>query len=117
MRMTTATAVLLLFATPAFGQPYKIADLPRDEVSLRELNSQQLRIVRRASRLCASSPVAVIRPKRNPCVFLLADKAVADSGNPALVAFHWVLPAYERYDEYRMDTDWRAFLVEIPAND
>ena len=87
----------------------------RDESSLQRLNAEQLRIVRRASRLCAQQQLPVaIKAERNPCVIASTDKAIADSDDPALEAFHAALPNSDRYDEYRSDTAWRAFLVGDP---
>jgi len=118
MRITIAAAVLLLCSTPTFAQAAGRDPLPRDEKSLRELNAEQLRIVRRSSRLCAQTTGHLpIKAERNPCVITSTDNAIADSDNPALQAFHAALPANERYDEYRTDTIWRSYLVEEPAED
>lgn len=117
MRMTLVAAALLLCATPAFAQSGR-DPLPHDEQSLRELNSEQLRMVRRASRMCSQNVVGTaIKAERNPCVIAATDNAIADSDDPALQAFHAALPDNERYDEYRTDTTWRAFLVDEPAHD
>jgi hypothetical protein len=115
MRATIAAAALLLLATPAFAQPSGRDPLPHNESALQELNSEQLRMVRRASRLCAQQPmIAPIKAERNPCVISSTDQAIRDSDDPALQAFHAALPNNERYDEYRTDTAWRAFLVDEP---
>ena len=114
MRATIATAALLLLATPAFAQPSGRDPLPHNEGALQELNSEQLRMVRRASRLCAQQLPVPIKAERNPCVISSTDNAIRDSGDSALQAFHWALPDNERYDEYRADTTWRAFLVDEP---
>ena len=72
-------------------------------------------ILRRASRQCSQQQLPVpIKAERNPCVIASTDKTIADSDDPALEAFHAALPDNERYDEYRTDTTWRAFLVSDP---
>jgi hypothetical protein len=117
MRLTLATTVLVLGATPAFAEPYDRDPLPRNESALSDLNAEQLRIVRRASRLCAQTTALAIKAERNPCVMASTDKAIADTDDPALQAFHAALPDNDRYDEYRTDTTWRAFLVDDPDGD
>jgi hypothetical protein len=113
MRMTIIAAALLLSAAPAFAQPGDRDPLPRNESALQELNAEQLRILRRASRLCAATPMPVpIKAERNPCVIASTDKAIADTDDEALEAFHSALPDGERYDEYRTNTVWRAMLVD-----
>jgi len=118
MRIIMTAAALLLSATAAFAQSYGRDPLPHDEQSLRELNAEQLRMVRRASRLCSQTTASIpIKAERNPCVIASTDNAIADSDDPALQAFHAALPDNERYDEYRTDTTWRAFLVDEPSYD
>jgi len=118
MRLSIAAAALLLMAAPAFAQPTGRDPLPHNERALQELNAEQLRMVRRASRLCAGQPgTQAIKAERNPCVIASTDQAIRDSDDPALQAFHAALPDNERYDEYRSDTTWRAFLVGDPDGD
>lgn len=115
MRMTMIAAALLLSAAPAFAQPGDRDPLPRNESALQELNAEQLRILRRASRLCAAQPMPVpIKAERNPCVIGSTDQAIADTDDEALQAFHSSLPDSDRYDEYRTNTAWRALLVSEP---
>src|SRR5262245_55935420 len=112
MRAMISVAAMVLFAAAAFAQSGR-DPLPHNESALQQLNVEQLRVVRRASRLCAqTAPSVPIKAERNPCVIASADKAIMDSDDPALQAFHWALPDNERYDEYRTDTVWRAFLVD-----
>ncbi|MBL8781676.1 MAG: hypothetical protein JNL06_12135 [Alphaproteobacteria bacterium] len=119
MRMIMlATAAALLLAIPAFaeqplGSPTFSA--PPTEQFLRDLDNQQLRIVRNASRGCPSPTLGAgktIKPERNPCVIASTDKAVADSNNPDLQAFHEALPASARYDEQRPSTVWLGWAVK-----
>ena len=112
MRATIVVAALLISAAPAFAQPTGRDPLPHNEAALQQLNLEQLRVVRRASRMCALEPLPVpIKAERNPCVIASTDKAIADSDDSALQAFHAALPANDRYDEYRADTAWRDLLV------
>jgi hypothetical protein len=116
MLMLAATATLML-ATPAIAQqplaPPTFSAPPTEEF-LRQLDSDQLRIVRRAVRGCPSNNLAAksIKSERDPCVIASADKAVADSGNPDLQAFHRALPDSERYDENRASTVWLGWAVK-----
>ncbi len=82
------------------------------EQSLRELDNDQLRLLRRAIRGCAGSAGSVaIRAKRSPCVIASTDRAVEDSGSDDLESFHFALPQSQRYDENRSSTVWRAWLT------
>jgi len=115
MRLIILTGVALLMAAPAFAQPYHRDPLPHNERALQQLNTEQIRILRRASRICSQPGLSMpIKAERNPCVISNTDKAIEDSDDPALIAFHFALPDNERYDEYRNDTTWRAFLVDEP---
>jgi hypothetical protein len=112
-----ATAAALVIATPALAQqplaPPTFSGPPTEEF-LRELDTQQLRIVRRAVRGCPSNNLGAksIKSERDPCVIASSDKAVADSGNPDLQAFHRALPDSERYDENRSSTVWMGWAVK-----
>jgi len=88
MRIQIMIAAAVLIAAPAVAADYGRDPLPRDESALQQLNQEQLRIVRRSSRLCAQQQLPVrIKDERNPCVISSTDKAIADSGDPALQAF------------------------------
>lgn len=93
--------------TPSFSQP------PTEDY-LRQLDNDQLRIVRRAIQGCPSSTTgrAVIVPERNPCVTSSTDKAVADSGNEDLQSFHEGLRPSDRYDENRTAAAWMNWRVK-----
>jgi hypothetical protein len=109
MRIALIVAALMTSAPALAAEP---GALPRNEQSLQRLNAEQLRIVRRASRMCDQRPLSMpIRAERNPCVITSTDRAIADSDDPALQEFHAALPATDRYDEFRTDTAWRAMLV------
>jgi len=112
-----AAAAAIAIATPAIAQqplaPPTFSAPPTEEF-LRQLDNDQLRIVRRAGRGCPSNNLAgkSIKSERDPCVISSTDKAVADSGNPDLQAFHRALPDSERYDENRPTTVWLGWAVK-----
>ncbi|MFM9862590.1 MAG: hypothetical protein ACKVRO_03185 [Micropepsaceae bacterium] len=102
------------FATAALADqlPRPMFDQDMNEQSLRELDNDQLRLLRRAIRGCAGSAAGVaIRAKRNPCVTASTDRAVEDSGSDDLASFHFALPENQRYDENRSSTVWRTWLT------
>jgi hypothetical protein len=112
-----ATAAALAIATPALAQaplaPPTFSAPPTEEF-LRQLDNEQLRIVRRAVRGCPSNNLGAksIKSERDPCVIGSTDKAVADSGDPDLQAFHRALRDSERYDENRPSTVWMGWAVK-----
>lgn len=117
MRMLLIAAALvgisitMVMADPVPPPPANV--LPQTEDGLKALDTAQLKLLRRAVQSCptpAVSGVNAINPERNPCVIQSTDKAVADSGDPALAAFHAKLPNSYRYDEHRPETVWRAML-------
>ena len=91
-------------AMPSFTTPTVTEEF------LRDLNHDQLRLLRRATKNCRSIGRAM-RAERNPCVTTATDKAVADKGDPDLLAFHRALPVTERYDENRSSNVWRVWLT------
>jgi hypothetical protein len=112
-----ATAATLMIATPAIAQQPLAPptfSAPPTEQFLRELDNEQLRIVRRAARGCPSNNLGAksVKTERDPCVITSADRAVAESGNPDLQAFHRALPDSERYDEHRPSTIWLGWAVK-----
>lgn len=103
-------SISMAVADPAPPPPAEV--LPQDEGSLRALDAEQLRILRRAIQMCPSLGMPnTINPERNPCVIQSTDKAVADAGDPKLAEFHSRLPASYRYDENRPGTVWRTLLT------
>lgn len=107
MRMILLAAALVLTAATAEAEPASNppGGFARDEANLNRLDSEQLKIVRRATRMCEVSDPAIvsqrIRPERNPCVIGSVDNAVATSDDEELQAFHAALPPSVRYDMYR----------------
>jgi hypothetical protein len=115
--LLVATAAALAIAAPAIAQqplaPPTFSAPPTEEF-LRQLDTEQLRIVRRAVRGCPSNNLGAksIKSERDPCVIASSDRAVADSGDPDLQAFHRALPDSERYDENRASTVWLGWAVK-----
>jgi len=108
--IVAALAGSAVAATPAAYQP---GAFPRDEASLRDLDSQQLRIVRRAGAQCWHSNEGGFRSRNatsRACIIGLADNAVRTSENEALIAYHNALPLNVRYNEYRPGLYWQRFV-------
>ena len=84
------------------------------EQYLRDLDNEQLRMLRHATRSCPNIGTNIgkaMNRERDPCVIASLDKAIADSGDPDLQAFHTALPQSERYDENRTSTAWRTWVA------
>jgi hypothetical protein len=92
-----------------------LSALPRDEASLRDLDNQQLRIVRRAGAQCWHSGELGFRNNRSTraraCIISLTENAIRSSDDPSLQAYHQALPFNARYDEYRPGYYWQRFVV------
>lgn len=115
MRMfVLASVAALSFALPVAAETLpSFSQRPTDDY-LRQLDNEQLRIVRRAVQGCPSVNTgrAVMKPERNPCVTSSTDKAVADTGNEDLQAFHDGLRPGDRYDEHRTSAAWMNWRVK-----
>lgn len=97
-------ALTLTVAAPAFAaQDYNPAALPHDRASLQRLNDLQLGVLRTAVRHCGAFYRS--RHSMNFCVTSNTDLDVRKSPNEALKAFHFGLPYFTRYDEYRSMVD------------
>ena len=104
-----------LFAAAAEPVSYGPSGFPRDAVSLRELDSQQLRIVRRAGAQCWHSGEGGFRSRgvrSRACVISGTESAIRSSDNPSLMAFHQALPFFARYDEYRSAYYWQRLVAK-----
>src|SRR5262249_54963982 len=87
-----------------------VSALPRTKQGLRDLDSRQLRIVRRASSLCnASGPRA--RGSMNPCIISQVESAVQSENDPALIAYNNALPFQARYDRFRSPRFMQRILI------
>lgn len=103
-----ATVAVLAVALPAIAETGPRFSQPPTEEYLRQLDNDQLRLLRRSIQGCPSVTTgrAVIKPERDPCVTSTTDKAVFDSGNADLLAFHEGLRRSDRYDEHRTSAAW-----------
>jgi hypothetical protein len=106
-------AALVGSAAVAGPVAYQPGGFPRDEASLRALDAKQLRIVRRAGAQCWHSGEGGFRsrgPASRACIISLTERAIGDSDNPPLVAYHNALPFGVRYDEHRPAYYWQRFV-------
>jgi hypothetical protein len=106
-----ATALCGSAAAQAPGD--QSAGFPRDAESLRNLDFDQLRILRRAASQCWHSGQGGFMsrgPQSRGCIISLAEQAVNSADNPALRAYHDALPMNMRYNEARPALYWQRFL-------
>ncbi len=113
-----AFAVFFAASAPPAAETHTAPDavtLTHERDALRALNAEHLRIVRRAANLCAgpstSSAGRINSLADFACVMSLTDKAVAESGNSQLQAYHAALPQPARYDQDRSATYWMRMVV------
>jgi len=109
----TLAAGLATSAASAEPAAYQPGAFPRDATSLRDLDSQQLRIVRRAGAMCWHSGEFGFRARgvrSRACVIGTTESAVRSSEDAALAAFHQALPFNVRYDENRPAYYWQRLL-------
>jgi hypothetical protein len=114
--LAAVLAVALVGSASADPLPaaYQPGAFPRDETSLRDLDSQQLRIVRRAGAQCWHSLEGGFRSRSataRACVISLTENAVRNSENEPLQAYHNALPFTARYNEYRPAHYWQRFVA------
>ena len=83
--------------------------MPPTEAFLRQLDNEQLAILRTAAKGCANP--GALTGQASACVIMRTDEGVMKSGNPDLETFHKALPLNMRYDESRDDTLWRAWAI------
>ena len=89
---------------------YDASALPHDKAAILALNDKQMLILRRAVRYCGS--LGRTRHNRDFCVFSNTDLDVRQSGDKALIAFHWALLPTDRYDERRSWVALRRLIKE-----
>ena len=107
-------AVLLLVSGVAIAASPAPTGFPRNADALRSLDSQQLRIVRRAGSMCWHSGEGGFGGQGivgRACVINGTEAALANLKDPVLKAFSDALPMHVRYDEYRPAYYWQR-LVE-----
>lgn len=113
MRLIMAMVFLGLTGAALASTP-EPTGFPRDVNSLRALDSQQLRIVRRAGAQCWHSGqggLGVKGPVARACIINGTEGMIASLKDPVLKSFHDALPMHARYDEYRPAYFWQR-LVE-----
>lgn len=112
--LAAAAAAALTLGAAAEPVAYQPGGFPRDEDSLRTLDSAQLRVVRRAGAQCWHSGEGGFRSRgvaSRGCIIGQTESAIANSNDVALQAFHKALPFYARYDEYRPAYYWQRLVV------
>ena len=112
-----AAAALALGAAAASAEPvaYQPGGFPRDEISLRALDSAQLRIVRRAGAQCWHSGEGGFRSRgvaSRGCIIGQTESAVRSSEDGALASYHNALPFHARYDEFRPAYFWQRLVMK-----
>jgi hypothetical protein len=111
--IVTAVFVAAALVGSAAAQPPQPGAFPRDEASLRDLDSQQLRILRRAGAQCWHSGQGGFMSRgaqSRACIIGQAESAVNSSDNEALHAYHNALPFNARYNENRPAYYWQRFV-------
>lgn len=95
-----ALASLAWGALPALAQDeVNWQALPAEKEALLDLDGQQIRALRNSVRHC--NDLNRSNHQQTACVFLDADRAMRQSANAALKAYHFALPRSMRYDEAR----------------
>ena len=113
-----AMALSLTSLSAGAQQSVDWSQLPNDKAAMQALNSQHLKILRRAVRACSMfSPgtLAVRFHHGNPCVISDVERAVRQSDDASLLAFHQALPLTDRYDERRSWVAVRRLMDRRPA--
>lgn len=87
---------------------------PRDAASLRHLDGEQLRIVRRASAQCwhaGQGGFGARGPVARACVMNATEAALSARKDEILKAYSDALPMNVRYDENRPSTYWQRLTI------
>ncbi|MEQ1755013.1 MAG: hypothetical protein ABL973_12870 [Micropepsaceae bacterium] len=106
--------ILCLVAGAAFAASAGPGAFPRDADSLRTLDNQQLRIVRRAGALCWHSGEGGFGGQGivgRACVINGTEGAIASLKDPVLKAYSDALPMHVRYDEFRPAFYWQRLVI------
>lgn len=114
MRLIMA-ALLVALSCAAYAATPAPSGFPRDVESLRVLDSQQLRIVRRAGAQCWHSGQGGLGSKgpiTRACIINGSEGMIASLKDPALKSFHDALPMHARYDEYRPAYFWQRLVAQ-----
>jgi hypothetical protein len=113
MRIFMIAALLFLCESASAGTMPQ--GFPRDVDSLRSLDSQQLRIVRRAGALCWHSGFGGVGTRgvmARACVIQETEGAIANLKDPVLKAYNDALPMNARYSEYRPAYYWQRLVLK-----
>ncbi len=102
-----ASIAIVSFAHLAHADGPTFSKTPVTEDFLRQLNDEQLSVLRSAQMGCAKP--GALGGIGDTCVTMRTDEAIMKSGNADLQAFHKALPRDDRYNETRDSTLWRAW--------
>jgi hypothetical protein len=92
---------------------------PRDAASLRQLDAEQLRIVRRASAQCwhaGQGGFGARGPVSRACIMNATEAALAARKDEILKAYSDALPMNVRYDRNRPSLYWQRLVIYPPQN-
>lgn len=92
---------------------------PRDAASLRHLDGEQLRIVRRASAQCwhaGQGGFGARGPVARACVMNAVEAALAARKDEILKAYSDALPLQARYDANRPALYWQRLIIQRPRD-
>lgn len=101
----------------AGGQlPYDVKNLPLDDASLQKLDDQHLRLTRRGTMICrhatsatGDSFISGAQSLQTPgCIMNALENMVREANDPALSAYHYLMPPSRRYNENRPTGYWRT---------
>ncbi len=112
MRLIMAMVFLGLTGAALAATP-EPTGFPRDVDTLRSLDAQQLRIVRRAGAQCWHSGqggLGTKGPIARACIINGTEGMIASLKDPVLKSFHDALPMHARYDEYRPAYFWQRLV-------
>ena len=94
--------------------PAGLSGFPRDAASLRQLEDQHLRIVRRASAQCwhaGQGGFGARNPVARACIMNATEAALAARKDEILKAYSDALPLQARYDANRPALYWQRLVI------
>jgi hypothetical protein len=124
--MTLAVSLASPGAAPARAgadigdDPAGLSGFPRDAASLRQLEEQHLRIVRRASAQCwhaGQGGFGARGPVARACVINAVEAALAARKDEILKAYSDALPMNVRYNENRPAYYWQRLVIRVHFGD
>jgi hypothetical protein len=122
---TLMTGALVLSGRASAGadigdDPTGKSGFPRDAASLRQLDAEQLRIVRRASAQCwhaGQGGFGGRGPVARACVMSATEGALAARKDEILKAYSDALPMNVRYDRNRPSLYWQRLVIYPPRRE